>query len=104
MSPLVSPLVFVRFFSKPDKEARVESILRGMVVHTRQEPGCRRYDLYESKNAAGGRIFCLLERYADTAAQQAHRETAHYKDYRANIMDLLAQPIEVNLLDPLDER
>lgn len=100
----MSPLVFVRFFPKPDNEARVESILRGMVAPTRQEPGCLRYDFYESKGTTGARIYCLVERYADAAAQQAHRETAHYKDYRANIMDLLAEPIEVSLLDPVDER
>ena len=100
----MSPLVFVRFFPKAGQEPRVESILRGMVAETRKEPGCRRYDLYESRSASGARIFCLLERYADADAQQAHRETAHYKAYRATIMDLLEQPIEVNLLDPRDER
>lgn len=100
----MSQLIFVRFFPKAGQDARVESILRGMVVETRKEPGCRRYDLHESKSAAGARIFCLLERYADAAAVQAHRDTAHYKAYRANIMELLDQPIEVNLLDPLDER
>jgi len=100
----MTPLVFVRFFPKAGQEARVEQILRAMVQYTRQEPGCRRYDLFESKSEAGGRTFCLLERYADAVAQQAHRETAHYKDYRANIMALLGQPIEISLLDPLDER
>jgi quinol monooxygenase YgiN len=96
--------VFVRFFPKLGQEASVESILRGMVVPTRHEPGCLRYDLYESKGAAGSRVFCLAECYADAVAQQAHRETPHYKDYRARIMELLEQPIEVNLLEALDER
>jgi quinol monooxygenase YgiN len=100
----MSPLVFVRFFPKRGHEARVESILRGMVVETRKEPGCLRYDLYKSGSTSDGRVFCLLERYADADAQQAHRETEHYKAYRASIMDLLEQPIEVNLLDPRDER
>lgn len=100
----MSPLVFVRFFPKSGREARVEELLRTMVVHTRREPGCLRYDLFESRAATGSRLFCLVERYADAAAQQAHRETAHYQDYRANILDLLEQPIEVNLLEALDER
>lgn len=100
----MSPLVFVRFFPRPGQEALVEKVLRNMVVHTRQEPGCRRYDLYEAPGAAGARVFCLIERYADATAQQAHRETAHYKDYRATIMDALERPIEVTLLEPLDER
>ncbi len=99
----MSPLVFVRFFPKSGMESRVEATLRTMVTHTRREPGCRRYDLFESKSTQGGRIFCLVERYADAAAQQAHRETQHYKDYRATIMDLLEQPIDVSLLEPLEE-
>jgi quinol monooxygenase YgiN len=100
----MAALVFVRFFPKAGQEAAVESILRGMVGSTRQEPGCRRYDLYRTTVAASGTIFCLVERYANDAAAQAHRETAHYKDYRAGIMDLLERPIEVTMLEPLDER
>jgi quinol monooxygenase YgiN len=79
----------------------VEQILRGMIAPTRSEPGCQRYDLYRtgSVEAAG---YCLIERYADEGAVQAHRETAHYKAYRARIVDLLAQPIDVALLTPLE--
>jgi quinol monooxygenase YgiN len=100
----MSPLVFVRFFPKPGQEAAVEAILRGMVGNTRQEPGCRRYDLYRGTAAPSGTMFCLIERYADEAAIQAHRETAHYKEYRAGIMDLLDRAIEVTMLEQLDEQ
>jgi quinol monooxygenase YgiN len=100
----MAALVFVRFFPKPGQEAAVESVLRGMIGNTRSEPGCRRYDFYRSALAPSGTMFCLVERYADDAAIQAHRETDHYKNYRARIMDLLERPIEVTLLEPLDER
>ena len=100
----MSAVIFVRFFPKSGHESRVEDILRVMVRHTRQEPGCRRYDFYETQGSTGARVFCLIERYADAAAQQAHRETAHYLEYRAHIADLLDQPIEVSVLQPLDER
>jgi len=100
----MSSLVFVRFFPKSGQESRVESILRGMVVKTRQEPGCRRYDLYQTAGASGARNLCLIEKYTDQDALQAHRDTQHYKDYRASIMELLERPIEVTLLDALDER
>jgi quinol monooxygenase YgiN len=99
----MATLVFVRFFPKPGQEAAVESILRGMVGNTRREPGCQRYDFYRSALAPSGTMFCLVERYADDASVQAHRETEHYKDYRARIMDLLERPIDVTLLEPLDE-
>jgi quinol monooxygenase YgiN len=99
----MTPLVLARFVPKPAQEPRVEAILRGMVASTREEPGCRRYDLYRT-TVAGSTVFCLIERYADQAAIQAHRETRAYKEYRANIADLLAHPIEVSVLDALDAR
>ena len=97
----MSPTVIARFQPRAGAAADVERILRGMVVPTRAEPGCQRYDLYQagSPETAG---YCLIERYADDVAIQAHRETAHYKAYRAAIMDLLAQPIDVALLAALD--
>ncbi len=97
----MSQLVLARFFPKSGQESRVEALLRGMVTSTRREPGCIRYDLYRA-STAGASLFCLIERYADQAAIQAHRETPHYKNYRAGIADLLAQPIDVLMLDALD--
>lgn len=94
--------VFASFVPKPGQERAVEGVLRGMVGPTRQEPGCWVYDLYRS--AEGPATFHLFERYADRAALDAHRQTAHYRDYRARIADLLAEPIRVVLLTPLDVR
>jgi quinol monooxygenase YgiN len=97
-------LVFVTFIPKSGSETRVLEILRVMVDKTRREPGNRRYDLYKANNAAGRLQYHLLEHYVDDAAVQAHRETEHYKEYRANIVPLLEQPIAVTLLDALDAR
>ncbi|MGH8228950.1 MAG: putative quinol monooxygenase [Steroidobacteraceae bacterium] len=99
----MSPLVVARFAPQAGHEARVQAILEGMVVSTRAEPGCRRYDLYRSA-AAGSTLFCLIEQYADEAAIEAHRQTPHYKAYRESIAELLASPIDVTRLDPLDVR
>jgi len=97
----MSTTIIARFQPRPGAADKVERILRGMVAPTRSEPGCQRYDLYRTGNAEAA-AYCLIERYVDEAAVQAHRESAHYKAYRAGIMDLLAQPIDVALLTPLD--
>jgi quinol monooxygenase YgiN len=94
--------VFVRFFLKPGAEVRAEAILRTMVAATRAEPGCRRYDLFRSTTAEGAALLALIEQYDDDEAIGAHRETPHYKAYRAEIMALLSQPIEVTRLESLD--
>lgn len=99
----MSPLILARFCPKSGAEAHVESLLRSMVTSTRLEPGCRRYDLFRT-SSPGGTVFCLIEQYADEQALAAHRETPHYKSYRARITDLLAQPIDVSHLEAIDAR
>ena len=93
-------VVFASFSPKPGQEGAVETILRGMVGPTRGEPGNRVYDLYKANGTPA--TFHLFERYADQAAVEAHRATAHYKAYRAAIADLLAEPIGVKILGGLD--
>jgi quinol monooxygenase YgiN len=75
-----------------------------MVPATRSESGCRRYDLFRSTDAVGGPLFFLIENYGDDAAIQSHRETLHYKAYRANILPLLERPPEVQVLEIIDAR
>jgi len=97
-------LVFVQFHPKPGSEQAVEAILRGMVVATRQEPGNELYDLYRATATSGGTVFALTERYRDQTALEAHRATAHYQAYRANIIEHLSAPIDVKILESLDVR
>jgi len=97
----MSDLVLVKFIPKAGAGEQVEAILRGMIAPTRSEPGCLRYDLLDAPGP-DSRNYYLLEAYRDEAALLAHRETPHYKAYRAEIMDLLAEPIAVAILRPLD--
>lgn len=101
---MTSPLIVVRFTPKPGLHEPVEAVLRGMVAATRTEPGNRRYDLFKSADASGATLFHLVEHYADQAAIAAHRETAHYKQYRIDIMPLLQEPPQVQLLQAVDSK
>lgn len=92
--------IVATFVPKSGKEREVEAILRGMVSPTRGELGCIRYDLY--RNEAERVSFVLFEIYKDQSALQFHRDSAHYKTYRANIADLLNEAIQVAVLHDLD--
>ena len=94
-------IVFASFTPTSGQEGEVEEILRGMVGPTRDEPGNETYDLYK-KTGDGPASFHLFERYIDADALQAHRETEHYKAYRAKIADHLAEPIGVAVLAAVD--
>ncbi|MFC5513685.1 putative quinol monooxygenase [Massilia jejuensis] len=85
--------------ARPERETDVAAALRELLAHTRQEPGNRRYDLYRDSTRPA--TFHLIEAYADEAALEAHRASAHYLKYREQAGDwLLAAPM-VAVLDPL---
>lgn len=95
-------IVFASFNPHPDKVDEMRATLDTMIEHTRGEPGCEIYDLYESDE--GGVRFHLFERYTEGSALEAHRASDHYKDYRAKLPDLLRDPVEVTVLGELDVR
>lgn len=100
MSP-TPVVVFATFRPEPGKHETLLSLLEGMVVHTRAEPGNERYDLYVA-GAGDDRTFHLFERYTSSDALEAHRQADYYKAYRAELPDLLKEPVEVLVLTALD--
>ena len=92
--------VFASFQPREGSEESLRSLLAWMVERTRAEPGCERYDLYEERDAPGA--LHLFERYRDQEALEAHRASDHYVEYRRQVMDLIAGPIGVVVLDPID--
>jgi quinol monooxygenase YgiN len=101
---MISPLIVVRFDPKPGLHDQVEAVLRTMVPATRSEEGNRRYDLFKSVDPSGSHLLFLVEHYVDDAAAAAHRETPHYKQYRADVLPLLQQPPTVQLLHAIDSK
>jgi len=69
-----------------------------MIAATRAEPGNEMYDLYRSDDGD----FHLIERYADEQALTAHRDTTHYRAYRAASADVLDGAVRVILLRGID--
>jgi quinol monooxygenase YgiN len=86
--------------ARPEREAEVEAALRVLLTHSRQEPGVRRYDLY--RDSARSATFHLIEAYADEAALEAHRASAHYLKYREQAGDWLQAAPRVAVLVPVE--
>lgn len=82
-----------------ERETDLEAALRALLTHSRQEPGVRRYDLYRDSERPA--TFHVLEVYADEAALEAHRESAHYLKFREQAGDWLAAAPMVAVLDPV---
>ena len=96
-------LVIASFHPKKNNSKEVKEIILSMITPTRQEEGNELYNFYEEKNHESTRIcFHLFEIYKDSTALGFHRNTAHYKNYRSKIEELLEKPIEVKVLNSID--
>jgi quinol monooxygenase YgiN len=90
--------VFASFRPLPEHREAFLDLMAMMVENTRQEPGCRTYDMYA--DADGG--YHLFEIYDDQDALQAHRDAEYYQHYRANVIDMLDGGIGVVVLSAVD--
>jgi quinol monooxygenase YgiN len=74
---MISFTVRLRFDDK-DRPA-VEEMLRQLVPSSRQEPGCVTYVAHFVEGEPA--TVLIYEQYRDEAALDAHRNSAHFKEY-----------------------
>ncbi len=55
-----------------------------------KEPGNRRFDILQSSDDPAR--FILYEAYDDADAAAAHKQTAHYLEWRETVADWMAEP------------
>jgi quinol monooxygenase YgiN len=79
----------------PGKESELREVLRGLIGPTRNEPGCRRYQMYESEQK--GRYFAD-EIWESREALDAHLQSAHFKRAAAAFPELLQGALGIDIL------
>ncbi|MBB6144776.1 quinol monooxygenase YgiN [Silvibacterium bohemicum] len=87
--------VIARAVAREDKADELKALLSGLVVPTRAEAGCVYDDLFES-NLPG--IFVFNELWQSQAHLDAHAASSHFKQIFGKADQILAEPLEVNLL------
>jgi len=75
-------VLIVTFTIKPGSEKQALALMRKMEEHTRQEPGCRNYTGFQSKEDP--RQFGFYEQYDDQAAMDAHRAAPYFEELITN--------------------
>ena len=81
-------VVTVVFRAKPEHRAAFRAaMLENAEASRTREPGCRQFDVCESKD--GSEIF-LYEIYDDEAAFKTHLATDHFKRFDAQVRDWVA--------------
>jgi (4S)-4-hydroxy-5-phosphonooxypentane-2,3-dione isomerase len=97
-------IALVNVHVKPEAVAAFEEATGRNARHSRQEPGCARFDVLRQRDDPTR--FVLVEVYRDAAAAAAHKTTAHYLAWRDAVADLMAEPRLGVLYDEvaIDER
>ena len=83
-------IVHVILKVKPDRINDFIKYTKDNVENSLKEAGIRRFEFYKEKESKN--VFVLFEIYESTDDQIKHRETLHYKNWKANIMSLLEEP------------
>ena len=72
---------------------KIDAFIAATIENARnsvQEPGIARFDVVQEQDAPGS--FMLVEVYRNAEAAAAHKETAHYIQWRDTVADMMAQP------------
>jgi quinol monooxygenase YgiN len=87
--------VIARFVARRGTEDQLREILKGMLVRTRAESGCKLYELYEADSK--GRFY-FYEIWESRAALDQHAASPHFKHLEQTAGELVREPFEVNIL------
>ena len=83
-------IVEVTLKVKPDRINDFIKYTKDNVEKSLKEAGIFRFEFYKEKESKN--VFVLFEIYESTDDQIKHRETLHYKNWKANIMSVLEEP------------
>jgi quinol monooxygenase YgiN len=90
----------VTYVIKPGSEDQAIEHLHILTRATREEPGCRMYQVHRS--SVDPRRFFLYEQYDDMAALEAHRATPYFLEHAAGGLVPIAESRVPELYEPLD--
>lgn len=79
MSKITKKVVFV---AKDESIAELKALLETMVEASRAEVGCELYNIYQMKDKPN--TFVVIETWENDEALDGHKNSPHYKHYKAN--------------------
>lgn len=83
-------IVHVHVHVKPESVAAFREASIENARHSVQEPGIARFDVVQQQDDATR--FLLVEVYRTPEAAAAHKETAHYAQWRDAVATMMAEP------------
>lgn len=86
--------------AKPGRSDALRQALRALLLPTRQEPGNLDYALFQLRDAPD--TFYMRESWRDPSALEAHIALPHFQAFIAQMDSLLAEPLRLDYLTPVE--
>ncbi len=86
----------VTFIAKEDHIDQLKALLEAMVLPSRAEVGCLKYNIYQIENEP--ERFIVIEAWEDEAALEGHKHSSHYQHYKSHYEVHTADKFTENLL------
>lgn len=93
--------VVARMKAKKGMEENVKKVLLSLVSPSRADTGCVNYDLHQS--AEDKSIFIFYENWTSKDNLDKHLQTPHLKAFIEKAENILAEPVEITLLEMISE-
>ncbi len=86
----------VRYTAKEDKLKKFKALVSSMVLPSRQEDGCLKYNVYQYENQPT--YFLVIEAWSDEEFLEGHKASKHYLHFKENCDDLIESKTTDNLI------
>lgn len=93
--------VLAKCKAKPGMEEEVKKEIMALVAPTRSETGCINYDLHQSLDDKT--LFVLYENWVSKEDLDKHLAMPYLKDFLGKADGILAEPVEITLLEMISE-
>jgi autoinducer 2-degrading protein len=94
-------IVEVTFRVKSNEKSTFIEYTKDNVRNSLREEGVKRFEFYQEMDKDN--IFILFEIYKTKDDQLKHRETDHYKRWKAGISDLIEEPYSIRRYELLND-
>ncbi|MFB7668279.1 putative quinol monooxygenase [Kitasatospora sp. NPDC056138] len=84
----------------PGQADRLRTLLEGMIEPSLEEPGCRSYQPLVDPNRPERMV--IIEEWQDEEALQEHFATPHFRHASEVLDTILAEPLALRRLTPLE--
>lgn len=86
----------VTFIAKDDGIKEMKSLLKTMVKASKEEDGCLLYNIFQLVNEP--KKFIVVESWKDEKALDGHKNSNHYKYYKANFQPFCEEKFSNDLI------